>query len=152
VHAYRQTITHELAHYTHFDLTSPGNLQNLTSWLCEGLASFAAKEDWRLLNLEVAYKNGAIVPLRNLWVAPSPDSLGRDKVSLFYSEAHSMIAMIQSQYGAETLTDFVLEVSQRATLEDAARNILHSDMDGLDVEWSRFLRDRYALAASRFPG
>ena len=143
VENYRNTITHEIAHYTHFDLVSPSNVGELRTWVVEGLASYVAQQQQRLVNLGRTYRTGQVIPLTDLSSYTNREAYESPQLSLFYQEGHSVMQMLEDRYGLEAVSDFVLTASQETSVNDAFRQVLGLDLESINEIWFRYLADVY---------
>ena len=143
VENYRKTITHEIAHYTHFDLVSPSNVGALRTWVVEGLASYVAQEQQRLVNLGRTYRAGQVIPLTVLSSYTQREAYESPQKILFYQEGHSVMQMLEDRYGPKTVSHFVLTASQETGVKGAFRQVLDLDLESINEIWFRYLADVY---------
>lgn len=144
VDEYRKVVIHEITHYTQNDLISPDNVVNLRPWVKEGIASYAAGESERLLSLKRAYEAGEVIPLQTLSQVVQRSDSATDL--LLYSQGYSVMQLLDQEFGIATLTDFLLAVSQKTTIEGAAREVLNLGLDSLDWQWMRHLGSMFGYS------
>ena len=136
---YRTVITHEIAHYTHFDLVSPSNVDKLKTWVIEGLASYVAQQNERLVALGRTHRSGQVIPLTVLSGYTPREAYESPHRSLFYQAGHSVMQMLEDYYGLEAITRFVLASSQKTSVNGAFEQVLGMDLEQVDENWFRYL-------------
>jgi peptidase MA superfamily protein len=135
----RKVIVHEVAHYTHFDVVDLKNIRNLRMWFTEGLASYTAREEYRLRYAEQAYRERRLIPLAELSAYTNAEAYRSPNIQLFYSEGHSVLQMVEQIYGRKTLTSLVVTASQKTDIGGAVVLVLNLTLGQLNTAWLNHL-------------
>ena len=121
-------IVHESAHLLlHQALGSGARL--VPSWLDEGLASYvepgSAPSSGRSLS-------SLGLPLRTMTRVPG----SIPAIRTFYQKSESVVAYLIEEYGDDSFRQFLAEVRQRRTTDDALVRTYGFDVDGLERRWA----------------
>lgn len=143
----RQAIVHEVAHYTHFDIVDFKNTKNLVVWFTEGLASFTAKEEYRMHELGEAYRAGRVIPLTELSAYSNAEAYSSANLRLFYSEGHSVLKMVEDRYGLKAVTSLVATSSRDADIDTATRRVLNVTLNQFNALWLNYLSSAYSVGS-----
>jgi hypothetical protein len=135
----RQVITHEVAHYTHFDIIDFDNIRNLRAWFIEGLASYTAQEEYRLGYVRDAYRANQIIPLADLEAYSNAEAYNPQNVQMVYAEGHSVMQMVEERYGRNRMTFLVVAASRKSDFGGAAREALNLSLRELNAAWMNYL-------------
>jgi hypothetical protein len=135
----RQVITHEVAHYTHFDIIDFDNIRNIRAWFIEGLASYTAQEAYRLGYVRDAYLANRIIPLAELEAYSNAEAYNPKNAQMVYAEGHSVIQMVEDRYGRRRVTNLVVTASRRTDFSGAAREALNLSLIELNAAWMNYL-------------
>jgi hypothetical protein len=135
----RQVITHEVAHYTHFDIIDFDNIRNIRAWLIEGLASYTAQEEYRLGYVRDAYRANRIIPLADLEAYSNAEAYNPQNVQMVYAEGHSVMQMVEERYGRRRVTNLIVTASRKTDFSGAARAALNLSLIELNGVWMNYL-------------
>jgi hypothetical protein len=123
---YRKTVTHELTHYTQFDLLDPNAIDGRKLWFVEGLAGYAAGETSRFAYIQTAVRDGKLVPLSELArLDEYPEET--QSLNLFYAEGLSLLSMMERNNGKDAVSRFVLGLSSAKSLDEVSNLVLNEN-------------------------
>lgn len=130
-------MAHELSHLVvHQMVDTP--LGGLPCWLDEGLAMYAEgklePEYQRALGR--AIKRDQLITLRSLSSSFPTDP---DRARLCYAQSYSLVEFILEEYGQEKMAELIQVFAEGAYYDDALREVLGLDSQGLDSAWREWM-------------
>ena len=121
-------IVHESAHLLlHQALGSGARL--VPSWLDEGFASYVEPGSAPYSGRSLSSLG---LPLRTMTRVPG----SVPAIRTFYQKSESVVAYLIEEYGADSFRQFLAEVRQRRTTDDALVRAYGFDVDGLERRWA----------------
>ncbi|MCY4529235.1 MAG: peptidase MA family metallohydrolase [Chloroflexi bacterium] len=127
------TTSHEITHIIIHRATFNPRVQNMPSWLNEGLAEFGnlhATIGYDLA-LEFAVQNDRVLPIMFMRGQPSK---GED-IIIFYGQARSIVRWLFRTYGRDTLTEFLSYLRQGNSLDRAFTRAYGGDRIEITNRW-----------------
>ncbi|MBL8999654.1 MAG: hypothetical protein JNK25_00795 [Phycisphaerae bacterium] len=130
--ALRSLIAHEYGHVATFELGPDSN--KMPWWILEGVADLAA-EQW----------GGKADGLVRAWAAAGRLAAWEDITDFetvqprwqqhVYKQGHHMLGYISDTYGREKRVEWMIAMSNGATLDEATRRVLGRSFDDLSNQW-----------------
>ena len=127
------TTSHEITHIIIHRATFNPRVQNMPSWLNEGLAEFGnlhATIGYDLA-LEFAVQTDRVLPIMFMRGQPSK---GED-IIIFYGQARSIIRWLFRTFGRDKLTEFMSYLKRGDTLDEAFTNAYGGDRVVITNMW-----------------
>jgi len=145
----QRAVAHELTHLVvHQMIDTP--LGELPRWLDEGLAMYAEGE------LEPSYqralaqavREGHLITLRSLSSSFPTDS---KLAHLSYAQSYSLVEFILEEHGREAMSQLLRIFAEGAYQDDALKEALGLDVEGLDAAWRKWVEARLLPHRSATP-
>jgi tetratricopeptide (TPR) repeat protein len=143
------TFWHELTHA--FTLGATAN--RIPRWFSEGLSVLEERRAGRgwgddvTLQFLMAYQEDKLLPLETLndgFVRPAFP----ERVFFSYYQASLICELIERDFGIDGILHMLAAYRDGRETHDVFRDVLHTDLDGFDLKFDAFLRQRYARPLS----
>lgn len=143
-----ETVAHEFTHILVHNLVSHC-YASLPTWLDEGIAVYAEKEDHAYEEdlVNGAVRNNSLFTLRSLSAGFSEDPT---RARLAYAQSYSVVNYLVDTYGRDKLNEFMLAFQSGAREETALREVYGLTPAELENGW-RITVGAEPLPASAFP-
>lgn len=148
-----RVVPHEISHQVlHQAVLNPFN--TVPTWFDEGLAVTSQEngaEDYRAV-VQRASDEGRLMSIRSL---NSEFPYDPALATLAYAESYSVVSFIKDHWGQQSITAMIEAYRTGVSHDDAAKQALGVDLDGLDRLWKEnlgYAGDRPAGAASIHAG
>jgi hypothetical protein len=130
----KEVIYHELAHLASGQLSANCLAVALPTWLSEGFSMYMEGGVVRSEQAKVkqALEDGSLPALRTLAAGFSAVSA---EASLSYAQSGMVFDYLMKEYGAEQVVAIFQAIQAGALAEDALRQVIGLDVDGLDNAW-----------------
>ena len=136
----QRAVAHELSHLVvHQMVDTP--LGGLPRWLDEGLAMYAEGEvePSYQRDLDRAIRQDRLITVRSLSSSFPSDS---ELAHLSYAQSYSLVEFILEEYGREKMAQLLQVFAEGAYDDDALREVLGLDSNGLDAAWREWVGAR----------
>lgn len=147
----KSATTHEMTHVViRQKIRGPLGSLSMPHWMDEGLAVYyespGSLDSQFSIPLKRAIQNDTLVPIRSLTGSFPADS---SAANLAYAQSYSVVDFIIRHYGREKLAQLLQVFKSGAFYDDALRQVLGVDTDGLEVEWRKDIGAKPRAIATR---
>lgn len=133
-------LPHELAHIILLEMVGFNN-PAVPLWLQEGVASFQGGNDYSSdANLALNIKKGNFIDLSGFNSFELMNSSDKEKVTLFYAQAHSLVKYLISEFGKDQFVYFCQNLRDSKDLtRSLAKTYSFSNFQELQNSWKAYI-------------
>lgn len=137
-----QVLPHELGHIIFRELIGFNNFA-APLWLEEGVACYlepSGNRPYAQRIIKKAITDGEFITLKNLNNFNLRQSIGRDKIELFYAEALGIVTYLIREYGQDQFTIFCENLRDQKDLDRSIASVYScKDLEELSQKWQEYL-------------
>jgi len=136
-----ELLRHE---YAHLALASRTGIRNVPRWFDEGMAMMVSTEwDWtNNMAMSKAALFDEFIPLEEI---ENLNRFNEDKASVAYAQSYLAVTYLFEEYGRETITIFLDEITRGSLIDEALIASIGSNYAGFEKEFQFYLKRRYNL-------
>lgn len=143
---YNKSLTELLRHeYAHLALSARTGIRNVPRWFDEGMAMMVSTE-WGWTN-NLAMSKAALfdefIPLEEI---ENLNRFNEGKASVAYAQSYLAVTYLFEEYGRETITIFLDEITRGSLIDEALMASIGSNYAGFEKEFQFYLKKRYNIA------
>jgi hypothetical protein len=137
-----KVLPHELGHIIFRELVGFNNFAT-PLWLEEGVACYLEPPGNRTYAQRIIKKaiaDGEFIPLKNLNNFNLRQTIGRDKIELFYAEALGAVTYLIREYSQDEFTIFCENLRDKKDLDRSIASVYpYKDLEEFSQKWQEYL-------------